>query len=337
MKSEDNKFGMSTGNSRKSRNSRKIKQSMLLRNDEVRFLQRTRNHRWVMFLGMGVTEETGDTFIVLEYMDGGSLDRMLWGAVGGLCWEEKLQILQDCAEALTYLHCVHSSVHRDLKSPNILLQKNKSKGANSIIKYRAKLADFGLSKIVVSGKSRRIKAGMDQLSKLSAQEQVELKKAGRSAGWVARMTGYVGTPQWMAPEYLSSVTNVGPSADIFSFGVVMWECLSEQQPWRGFDSASIFEQVKQGKRCDDGTNQGTNGPDGFVKLIHECWKQRSDARPIITYVGNRLREIMEQYVCEKRESRKGSLAGNVVISDDSEDTTTTVSIEMSEVVSKESS
>ena len=64
---------------------------------------------------------------------------------------------------------------------------------NSIIKFRAKLADFGLSKIVRSGKSRRVKAGMDQLSDLSKKEQIQLKKAGRSVGWVKKMRGYVGT------------------------------------------------------------------------------------------------------------------------------------------------
>ena len=64
---------------------------------------------------------------------------------------------------------------------------------NSIIKFRAKLADFGLSKIVHSGKSRRVKAGMSQVSELSKKEKIEIKKAGRSVGWVKKMRGYVGT------------------------------------------------------------------------------------------------------------------------------------------------
>ena len=86
-----------------------MQNSMLLRNDEVRFLQRTRNHRLVMFLGMGLTE-SGDTFIVLEYMDGGSLDTKLWGTRDTLLLGREAQNSSDVTEGLTYLHYVHSSV-----------------------------------------------------------------------------------------------------------------------------------------------------------------------------------------------------------------------------------
>ena len=102
--------------------------------------------------------------------------------------------------------------------------------------------------------------------------------------------------------------------------------------------------MRNGKRCDRGADD-TDGsdPDGYVKLMHECWKQNSDARPIINYVQNRLREIMEKYVSEKRERRKSSLGGGnvstmIISSGDSavDDETAAVSIELSEVVSKKS-
>ena len=137
-----------------------------------------------------------------------------------------------------------------------------------------------------------------------------------------------------------SFADLGPSIDVFSLAVVMWECLKHEQPWRGYDSATIFELVRNGKRCDRGADD-TDGsdPDGYVKLMHECWKQNADSRPIINYVQNRLREIMEKYVSEKRERRKSSLGGSVtMISSDSvvDDETAAVSIELSEVVSKDS-
>ena len=73
MKSQD-MFGGSRSRSAASKSKKSLSKkkksmqnSILLRNDEVRFLQRTRNHRLVMFLGMGLTE-SGDTFIVLEYV-----------------------------------------------------------------------------------------------------------------------------------------------------------------------------------------------------------------------------------------------------------------------------
>ena len=97
----------------------------LFHDDEIRFLMRTRHERLVMFLGCGLSED-GGCFLVTEFMDGGSLDRALWsGGNNSLStsWMQRIQILLDVADGLTYLHLVHKSVHQDLKSPNILLEK----------------------------------------------------------------------------------------------------------------------------------------------------------------------------------------------------------------------
>ena len=88
-----------------------------------------------------------------EFMDGGSLDRALWAggnASMSTSWMQRIQILLDVSDGLGYLHLFHKSVHRDLKSPNILLERIDGDD----ITHRAKIADFGLSKIFTSGKTR---------------------------------------------------------------------------------------------------------------------------------------------------------------------------------------
>ena len=127
---------------------------------------------------------------------------------------QRIQILLDISDGLAYLHLIHKSVHQDLKSPNILLEKNSD---DKIILYRAKIGDFGMSKIVTKGK-RRLKISNEM-------RQKSTKKSIRSGNWIEAQTqrGYIGTLAWMAPEIMKESTHMGPSSDIFSLGCILWE------------------------------------------------------------------------------------------------------------------
>jgi serine/threonine protein kinase len=83
-------------------------------------------------------------------------------------------------------------VHRDIKSPNLLV------GADDTVK----IADFGLSRVQLLN---------------------------------ATMTGQKGTWQWMAPEVLGS-QRYAESADMYSYGVVVWELCCRDVPYRGMHS-----------------------------------------------------------------------------------------------------
>lgn len=79
--------------------------------------------------------------LVYEYMPNGSLGDLLHSTKSGLLdWPIRLKIASDAAEGLSYLHhdCVPPIVHRDVKSNNILLDAD----------YGARVADFGLAKVV---------------------------------------------------------------------------------------------------------------------------------------------------------------------------------------------
>ena len=196
----------------------------------------------------GITEDAG-CFLVTEFMDGGSLDRALW--VGGnasvsTSWMQRIQILLDVSDGLGYLHLFHKSVHRDLKSPNILLEKivhnDDATRSDRSVTHRAKIADFGLSRIFDKGKQRLQETKATQKSS---------KNAIRSANWVtlSERKGFVGTPRWMAPEMMKKEVKIGPSVDIYSFGVVMWEVWSGRKPWSELSSKQdIFKTVRDEKR-----------------------------------------------------------------------------------------
>ncbi|XP_061340784.1 chitin elicitor receptor kinase 1-like [Gastrolobium bilobum] len=88
----------------------------------------------------------GSLFLVYEYIENGNLSQHLRGSERDpLSWPARVQIALDAARGLEYIHehTVPVYIHRDIKSANILIDKN----------YRGKVADFGLTKLTEYGSS----------------------------------------------------------------------------------------------------------------------------------------------------------------------------------------
>ncbi|XP_047095497.1 chitin elicitor receptor kinase 1 [Lolium rigidum] len=86
----------------------------------------------------------GSLFLVYEFIENGNLSQHLRGTgYEPLSWTERVQIALDSARGLEYIHehTVPVYIHRDIKSANILIDKNT----------RAKVADFGLTKLTEVG------------------------------------------------------------------------------------------------------------------------------------------------------------------------------------------
>lgn len=132
--------------------------------------------------------------LVLELLEGGSLRQYLDVIANALDSSTFFNIAIDLAKALVYLHGQKRPiVHLDVKSSNVLLD---------LTKQHAKLADFGLAQ------------ALDD-----SQCQIYLD-------------GIKGTPAWMAPEIITKKP-VTMSADVYSFGLVLWEMLSGLKPYEG--------------------------------------------------------------------------------------------------------
>jgi eukaryotic-like serine/threonine-protein kinase len=117
---------------------------------------------------------------------------------------EAAQLVQAIASAVHYMH-ERGIVHRDLKPCNVLLTAEGT----------PKIADFGLAKI-----------------------------KGDEPG-VTRTKSWFGTPSYMAPEQASGETRlVGPSADVYSLGAILYELLTGRPPFEGQSSLAILEQVR---------------------------------------------------------------------------------------------
>ncbi|KAL8156822.1 hypothetical protein AgCh_001799 [Apium graveolens] len=155
---------------------------------ELKVLTNVHHLNLVHLIGYAVE---GSLFIVYEFIENGNLCQHLRDFSGKepLSWSSRLQIALDSARGLEYIH-EHTNpayIHRDIKSANILLDKN----------LRAKVADFGLTKLVKVG-----------------------------TGFL--QTQLVGTFGYMSPEY-SQRGVVSTKIDVYAFGVVLYELISAKE------------------------------------------------------------------------------------------------------------
>jgi tetratricopeptide (TPR) repeat protein/tRNA A-37 threonylcarbamoyl transferase component Bud32 len=140
-----------------------------------------------------VGEYQGMPFLSLEFCAGGSLDTRL--KASPLNPTEAGSLLEALAWAV---HTAHEKgiVHRDLKPANVLLTESGI----------PKITDFGLAK--------------------QLDEEIGLTVRDR--------TVVMGTPSYMAPEQVrGKTTEVGPAADIWALGAILYECLTGRPPFKG--------------------------------------------------------------------------------------------------------
>jgi serine/threonine protein kinase len=113
---------------------------------EIKFLLRARNSKLVMFFGCGTIPGEKTIFVVLELMDKGDFRSIIWEPDHIPSWKTRLRLLLDASEGMTYLHVQMKSLHRDLKTPNILLASYTSNKRECDLV--AKIGDFGLARYI---------------------------------------------------------------------------------------------------------------------------------------------------------------------------------------------
>jgi len=143
---------------------------------------------------------SAEPMLVMEYMDHGSFHSILHNDTIMLEGEILLPIIRDIAQGVRFLHAATPQIiHSDLKASNILVDS----------RFRAKVADFGLSQ--------------------------------------KRTLGAAGTPYWLAPEILRGEASNTPESDAYAFGMILFETYSRKDPYEGEDPKEVLRLVADPK------------------------------------------------------------------------------------------
>lgn len=142
-----------------------------------------------------------DIFMIMEYVSGGELFDYIVKH-GKLQEHEARRFFQQIISGVDYCHR-HMIVHRDLKPENLLLDHNR----------HVKIADFGLSNMMLDGEFLRTSCG---------------------------------SPNYAAPEVISGKLYAGPEVDIWSCGVILYALLCGTLPFDDEHVPTLFRKIKSG-------------------------------------------------------------------------------------------
>ncbi|KAI5065187.1 hypothetical protein GOP47_0019882 [Adiantum capillus-veneris] len=218
------------------------------------------NHRHIIRL-LGCCLETKVPLLVYEYVSNGNMAENLAAKRGSgfvMGWEQRLKVACQVGEALAYLHAAASPpiLHRDVKSANVLLDDNVD----------AKIADFGLSRLI--------------------------PEDGKQDA-----TGIQGTVGYLDPEYFFTL-QLTDKSDVYSFGVMLAELItglkavdSQNRDTRFANLALFFIETFENGSLDDLIDSRVNFTSvdaqahiypsimAVAALSHQCLALEGSVRP----------------------------------------------------------
>ncbi|TKY65642.1 LRR receptor serine/threonine-protein kinase [Spatholobus suberectus] len=233
---------------------------------EIELLSRL-HHRNLVSL-IGYCNEKGEQMLVYEFMPNGTLRDWISGkskkTKGSLNFSMRLRIAMGAAKGILYLHTEANPpiFHRDIKASNILLDS----------KFTAKVADFGLSRLVPC-----------------------LDEEGTAPKYVS--TVVKGTPGYLDPEYLLT-HKLSDKSDVYSLGIVFLELSTGMQPIS--HGKNIVREVNTARQSGTiysiiDSRMGlypSDCLDKFLTLALSCCQDNPEERPSMLDVVRELEDII---------------------------------------------
>ncbi|GIL73264.1 hypothetical protein Vretimale_4866 [Volvox reticuliferus] len=196
------------------------------------------------------------TQMIMEYCDRGSLHQAIAKGLfkSSTKWNNKialralLRTAREIAQGMSHLHACRV-VHGDLKPGNVLLMSSRADRRG----FTAKVSDFGLSTYCMASHTS-----------------------------VTRWS----TVSYMAPEAFEGHLTMG--SDTFSFGVLLWEMYTGQQPYAGLQAAQIVMGVQAGQLT---LEWPIDSDPRIVDLVEGCIQRNPAARPSFNLLISQLTSL----------------------------------------------
>ncbi|MDB4933139.1 MAG: Serine/threonine-protein kinase pkn3 [Labilithrix sp.] len=199
---------------------------------EARATARLQNEHVIDVIDVGRLP-SGEPFIVMEYLEGQDLAKLIAERAGTLGIDEIVDIMSQICVGVSEAHA-NGIVHRDLKPQNVFVITRRD-GRRHI-----KVLDFGISKI-----------------------------AGDVGGALTRTSDVLGSPYYMSPEQLLATRDVGPSGDVWALGVILYEMLTGAVPFRGETLAQMMMRIIQSPHVPIPEARG-DVPQWLAGLVDRC-------------------------------------------------------------------
>jgi serine/threonine protein kinase len=208
--------------------------------NEARTIAKLKGPHVARVLDSGCSEP-GRPFMVLEYLEGSDLRKLL-DVNSNLPVDSAVSLVLEAAEALAEAHAC-GIVHRDIKPENLFLAKNADGSVG------LKVLDFGICKRQTEG-SR------------------SFTLQGRT----------LGSPHYMAPEQITSPNEVDSRVDIWALGVVLYELLTGYQPFVGDTLSSLCAEVVHSEPRKHLRRENPEVPAALEKAVLRCLSKDPNER-----------------------------------------------------------
>jgi hypothetical protein len=202
------------------------------------------------------TELDGWPILVMEYIEGGSLEERL-DKGSALLPSESAQLTAVLARAMQHAH-QRNIVHRDLKPANVLLDAPVEGSPDNVLGGFPKVADFGLAALLDA-----------------AQRQT-------------RTGDLLGTPHYMAPEQAAGHSAaIGPPTDVWALGVILYRCLCGRVPFQGESFLDTLQRIRTSPLTPL-RELRPDVPEGLAALCARCLDKEPQRRPTAAQLAEQL-------------------------------------------------
>ncbi|KAM8880856.1 receptor-interacting serine/threonine-protein kinase 3 isoform 2-T2 [Synchiropus picturatus] len=231
---------------------------------EMEIMRKCRSPYVVHVLGVCPGDQPSKLNLLMEYMERGSLANLLKVIDEPPVWALVVKVASQVSQGIKFLHNLSPPVlHLDLKPANVLLDKH----------LNAKLTDFGLSRV--------------------RHSKSYLMRHGEISDCVIG-----GTIHYMPPEAFRKPWTPSEAADIYSFGILLWELVTGETPYPDVLDTVFSIRIPAGDRPSlddiDALEDGRPGLDKLKELMQMCWDQEIPERPTASDCAETTQELYEK-------------------------------------------